>query len=110
MKIINLICHRNPNRSFFIKGHQFPVCIRCTGCYLAISLYLIYTYYFYVDYTIYLIITAILLLIPMAIDGTTQLLTNRISNNTLRFITGFLGGLGLCIIFKATKYYIYLTI
>lgn len=78
MKIINLICHRNPNRSFFIKGHQFPVCIRCTGCYLAISLYLIYTYYFYVDYTIYLIITAILLLIPMAIDGTTQLLTNRI--------------------------------
>lgn len=110
MKIINLICHRNPNRSFFIKGHQFPVCIRCTGCYLVISLYLIYTYYFYVDYTIYLIITAILLLIPMAIDGTTQLLTNRISNNTLRFITGFLGGLGLCIIFKATKYYIYLTI
>nr|WP_294969301.1 DUF2085 domain-containing protein [uncultured Methanosphaera sp.] len=69
-----------------------------------------YTYYFYVDYNIYLIITAILLVIPMVIDGTTQLLTNRISNNKLRFITGFLGGLDLCIIIKAIKYYIYLAI
>lgn len=110
MKIINLICHKSPNRSFFVKGHQFPVCNRCTGCYLAIVLYLIYAYYFFVDYNFYIITVAILLVILMAIDGTTQLLTNRLSNNTLRFITGFSGGLGLCIIFKAIKYYIYLAI
>ncbi len=24
-------CHRMPERSFFYKGHQFPVCARCTG-------------------------------------------------------------------------------
>jgi len=108
VKIIKLICHRKPERSFFIKGHQFPVCSRCTGCYIAIIGYMIYTYYFYVDYNLALIITAILLILPMGIDGTTQLLTDRLSNNTLRFITGLLGGLGLSIIIKAIKYYIYL--
>ena len=24
-------CHQRPDRSFFINGHQFPVCARCTG-------------------------------------------------------------------------------
>lgn len=24
-------CHRLPERSFFYKGRQFPVCARCTG-------------------------------------------------------------------------------
>jgi len=24
-------CHQKPERSFFIKGYQFPVCARCTG-------------------------------------------------------------------------------
>lgn len=24
-------CHQMPERSFFYKGHQFPVCARCTG-------------------------------------------------------------------------------
>ena len=24
-------CHQKPERSFFYKGYQFPVCARCTG-------------------------------------------------------------------------------
>ncbi|MBO5317534.1 MAG: DUF2085 domain-containing protein [Oscillospiraceae bacterium] len=24
-------CHQRPDRSFFFKGYQFPVCARCTG-------------------------------------------------------------------------------
>ena len=24
-------CHQMPERSFFFKGYQFPVCARCTG-------------------------------------------------------------------------------
>ena len=30
-----LICHQRPERSFFIDGHQHPVCARCTGLYLS---------------------------------------------------------------------------
>ena len=108
MNILNLICHRKPERSFFIKGHQFPVCARCTGFYISLIIYFTYVYYFYVDYNIYLIAFAILLLIPSAIDGFTQFFEYRESNNVLRFTTGLLGGLGLGILVKALKYFIYL--
>lgn len=108
MDLLNLICHRKPERSFFIKGHQFPVCSRCTGFYISMFAYFIYTYYFFVDYNLYLIVFAIMLLIPTLIDGLTQLFEYRESNNMLRFITGIVGGLGLGIIIKAIKYFIYL--
>ena len=108
MNILNLICHRKPERSFFIKGYQFPVCARCTGFYISLAAYFIYAYYFYVDYNSYLLLFAILALIPTAIDGITQLLEYRESNNILRFGTGLLGGLGLGILIKALKYFIYL--
>lgn len=29
-----LLCHQLPERSFFIMGHKFAVCSRCTGVYL----------------------------------------------------------------------------
>ena len=108
MYILNIICHRKPERSFFIKGHQFPVCARCTGFYISLITYFIYTYYFFVDYNIYLLSFAIILLIPTAIDGLSQFLEYRESNNTLRLITGLMGGLGLGILVKALKYFIYL--
>ncbi len=70
--------------------------------------YFIYAYYFFVYYNPALIIFAVLLLAPSAIDGLTQLFKNRKSNNALRFITGLMGGIGLGIILKAIKWYIYL--
>ena len=30
------LCHKIPERSFFIAGHQFAVCARCTGLYAGI--------------------------------------------------------------------------
>lgn len=27
-------CHQIPERSFFLKGRQFPVCARCTGAFI----------------------------------------------------------------------------
>lgn len=109
MNVFNLICHRKPERSFFISGYQFPVCSRCTGFYLSLILYFIYAYYFFVDYTQFLLICAVLLLVPAGYDGITQLLGLRESNNILRFITGLVGGIGLAIILKAIKWYIYIT-
>ena len=110
MNVLNLICHRKPERSFFIKGYQFPVCSRCTGFYITLFAYFIYAYYFFVDYNVYLLAFAVLLLIPTVVDGLTQLFEYRESNNFLRFITGLVGGLGLGILIKALKYFIYLKI
>jgi uncharacterized membrane protein len=108
MNILNLICHRKPERSFFIKNHQFPVCARCTGFYISVFLYFIYVYFFYVEYTWFLITVAVLLLVPAFIDGLTQLLGYRESNNILRLVTGLLGGFGLGILIKAFKYLLFL--
>lgn len=104
------ICHRKPERSFFFRGHQFPVCSRCTGFYISLVAYFIYTYYNFVNYNISLLILAFLLLIPTIIDGLTQFFDFQESNNTRRFLTGLLGGLGLGIILKAIKWFIFLLI
>ncbi|WP_296848276.1 DUF2085 domain-containing protein [uncultured Methanobrevibacter sp.] len=110
MNILNLICHRKPERSFFIKGHQFPVCARCTGFYISLIIYFTYAYYFFIDYNLFLIIFGCILLIPAVIDGLTQFFEYRESNNVLRLITGLMGGLGLGILVKALKYFVYLKI
>jgi len=97
------ICHRIPERTFNIRGHYFPVCSRCTGFYIGAFLYFTYVYFYYVEYTMTLIFIAFLMTIPTFIDGTTQLSGFRESNNTLRFFTGIIGGIGLAILVKAIK-------
>src|SRR5882672_12439602 len=32
-RAFSYVCHQIPERSFFIAGHQFAVCARCTGLY-----------------------------------------------------------------------------
>jgi uncharacterized membrane protein len=44
------------------------------------------------------------MLLPAFLDGFTQLLNYRISNNQLRFFTGLIGGVGLGILIKALKW------
>jgi uncharacterized membrane protein len=105
-RLSNLICHRMPERTFKIKGHYFPVCSRCTGFYLGAFFYFIYAYYFYVDYTLFLLLVAFLMILPSFLDGFTQLIGSRETQNTLRIITGLFGGIGLAILFKALKWII----
>lgn len=84
-------CHQIAERSFFFRGYQFPLCARCTGIaigYLLALLFLIF------KLTIPVWICS-LFLIPLIIDGGIQLLFNIISNNTRRFITGLLFGIGI---------------
>ena len=100
MNLTKYICHRIPERSFFIKGHQFPVCARCTGFYTGLAVFLIYNYIYGIDYSLSLFVLSIILLIPAAVDGFTQLFELRESNNNLRFVTGFIGGIGLIIFLK----------
>jgi uncharacterized membrane protein len=35
------VCHRIPERSFFLGGHQLPLCARCSGTFLGVLLTLI---------------------------------------------------------------------
>lgn len=93
MRMKNLICHRIPERSFFYKGRQFPVCARCTGVYMSILTVPIIRYLDFGANT--LVLGGIILAIPMAVDGLTQLFGLRKSNNHLRLVTGFIGGIGV---------------
>lgn len=103
--IYNLpICHRLPDRTFNVHGYYFPVCARCTGFYIGAFSYYIYAYFFYVEYTSYLILISLIMLAPAFLDGFTQLLNLRISKNSLRFLTGLIGGVGLGILIKALKW------
>jgi uncharacterized membrane protein len=85
-----VVCHKRPERSFFYKGKQFPVCARCTGSFVGYGAFP----FLLLGILRINIWTAVLLNVPTLIDGTTQLLGWRKSNNTLRFITGILSGVG----------------
>lgn len=102
MSISKFICHKNPERTFRYKNNYFPICSRCTGFYLGI-LVSFPIIFFYLEYfqMINLFFLGLVFLIPMFLDGSTQFLEFRKSNNKLRFITGLIGGLGIGIlIFK----------
>ncbi|XRO77580.1 DUF2085 domain-containing protein [Methanocaldococcus sp. 10A] len=92
--IYSPICHQLPQRSYFIFNHKMAVCARCFGIYTGVLIgMLIYPFIKKLNdsklpHKKYLIIS----LIPMAIDGTTQLIGLRESFNELRFITGFIAG------------------
>ncbi|MDO8869514.1 MAG: DUF2085 domain-containing protein [Methanobacteriaceae archaeon] len=86
-----------------MRNTYFPVCSRCTGIYLGSFLYFTYAYFFYIDYRVYLIFIGILMIIPTFIDGFTQLINMRLSNNNLRFLTGLICGIGMGIIIKSIK-------
>ncbi len=102
MELTRYICHRIPERSFFIKDHQFPVCARCTGFYTGLIVFLIWNWFFRLNSDIITLLISMILMIPVAIDGFTQYFGPRESTNTLRFITGFIGGIGLIIFLKIT--------
>ncbi|MDR2971001.1 MAG: DUF2085 domain-containing protein [Bacteroidales bacterium] len=84
-------CHRMPERSFFYKGKQFPLCARCTGIYIGY----IAIFIFAITLTYLPLLWSLLLLFPAVIDGLTQAFYHRESNNILRLITGILFGIGL---------------
>jgi len=83
-------CHQKPERSFFWKGKQLPLCSRCTGINLG---YFILPFFIFGFIKIPLL-WSILIILPTYIDGTIQAYFNIESNNTRRFITGLMSGVG----------------
>jgi len=91
VKIRWISCHRNPSRSFFWKGKQFPVCARCTGIHLGyLSLFLFVFQLIYINW-----ILSVILILPTLVDGLIQAYFNRESTNYIRLTSGFLAGIGV---------------
>lgn len=84
-------CHQRPDRSFFIKGKQFPVCARCTGVFLGQLMAVILE----IKKKNKSIKLSGALLMTMGLDWFLQEIGLRESTNIRRLITGFMGGLGL---------------
>lgn len=84
-------CHQLPERSFFVKGYQVPVCARCTGVFIgqltAVLLALLKHPFPF--------ISSVFCMAVMGADWGLQALDIRKSTNVRRFITGICGGLGL---------------
>lgn len=84
-------CHQMPERSFFYKGYQFPVCARCTGVIIGEIICIIIIL---VNIKLNIILYIALLLV-MGLDWFIQYINILESNNIRRLITGVLGGFGL---------------
>jgi uncharacterized membrane protein len=88
-------CHGIPERCLVIHGKRMTICARCTGMligYLIAIIIIPLILFWKLNIAIFLI--GILLVLPMAVDGLTQLTGKRVSNNPLRLTTGILGGIG----------------
>lgn len=86
-------CHRRPERSFFVKGYQMPVCARCEGELIGILAAVIAVWFLRPPYWLMAVI-----MLPMIADGLIQGLTKYESNNRRRLITGMLFGFGITMI------------
>ncbi|WP_442948038.1 DUF2085 domain-containing protein [Nostoc sp.] len=76
-------CHRLSSRSFFVNNRQFHVCARCTGLLVGYAISPAFLLIKNYPSTLF-----ILFFLALVLDGTTQLIGLRESNNTLRFVTG----------------------
>lgn len=91
-------CHRKKERCYkFLRNDPLRICSRCSSIFLG--------YYSIIPLVLYdlnkylnikqLLIIALILQLPMLIDGITQAKGYRLSNNLLRTITGLCSGIGL---------------
>lgn len=91
------ICDQVPSHSYYLFGHQVCLCERCLAIYSTLLLFGIALAVLPrlrgkvrpLDWRLWL-----LLIVPMAIDGLTQLVGWRESDLLLRTLTGILFGLG----------------
>lgn len=90
------LCHEESNRCLNIFGTKFPICARCFGILIGIYVFtpIFFIYFLHTPVNAYYCIFVPLLLFPGFVDGFTQLMQYRLSNNMLRLITGFFIGVG----------------
>jgi uncharacterized membrane protein len=83
-------CHQIANRSFFLNDNQMPFCTRDLGLFAGFAAgFGIVAFYRYKIHPVLLFVG----LVPMALDGGLQLVTDYESTNLLRIVTGTIAGL-----------------
>ncbi|MDO9044291.1 MAG: DUF2085 domain-containing protein [Methanobacteriaceae archaeon] len=84
-----------PDRTIYFKNKPLPLCARCTGTLLGVFTLPI----FHWEIIGPSLIAIFVLGLPALVDGITQFVGWRESNNKLRLITGFLLGMSIaCLI------------
>ena len=87
-------CHQMPERSFFFRGYQFPICARCTGVFVGQIVAAICLIFVRIEWWI-----SLLLLVPMGVDWGLQFIKVLKSTNIRRLITKALLHLDTLLIF-----------
>lgn len=95
---LRALCHQKPERCIFLWGHQMAICERCFAIYVFLITGGIFLYIFRKSFRRYHWKWAILLMLPVALDGLTQLAGLRESNIYLRFFTGSLFGIAFALL------------
>lgn len=83
-------CHQMPERSFFIRGYQMPICARCTGIIIGEIALIIFA----CVRSLLSLPIGLLLTVPLIFDGFLQLKTKYTSTNLKRLLSGILFGFG----------------
>lgn len=91
-------CHRRPDRSFRWRGRPFPLCARCTGVAVGYASFVVFAA---AGVPAHAVALGVLLNLPAALDGGSQALGWRRSNNALRLVTGILCGTGQVLVIAA---------
>lgn len=94
-------CHQKIERSPTLFGTPFILCARCSGIFIGLYLSVIF---FISEITQWY---ALLLLLPLIVDGIMQATTRYQSNNVLRFITGLLFAPGFVFIYGYANFYLH---
>lgn len=82
-------CHQRPDRSFFIRGRQLPLCARCTGIAVGYAVGLVLLVWGRLPVWACVAVMAV-----MFADWLVQHLGLRESTNVRRLVTGTLCGVG----------------
>jgi uncharacterized membrane protein len=95
--LFRIFCHGIPRRCLTLWGVPMPICARCTAIYggALLGLALMRLMPWMSERTARFVMYAAAT--PLGIDGLTQLTTLRESTNTLRLITGVIGGIGFAL-------------
>lgn len=88
--LFHFICHQEPARSLWIAGHPMAICARDVGLYGGLWVGVLMALWRRPSLPGWLVVMCVL---PMALDGGTQLLGLRESTNVLRLVTGGLAGI-----------------